>query len=130
MRWTTRSLLVVTVACAAVACGGATIVPMPVEMIGRWETDRVEYADRYFEFTPETVVIGTGGGTRQHGTVVEVSREADNVGLLYTVTYLDPAGVELSMGLYFDDSAGGTLRLENQIQLQNQRGMLWRKVRP
>ena len=110
MRWTTRSLLVVTVACAAVACGGTTIVPMPAEMIGRWETDRVEYAGRYFEFTPETVVIGTGEGTRQLATIVEVNRLTDDVGLLYTVTYLDTAGVELSMGLYFDDSAGGTLR--------------------
>ncbi len=130
MRWTTRSLLVVTVACVAVACGGATIVPMPVEMIGRWETDRVEYADRYFELTPETLVIGTGDGTRQLGTIVEVSRLTDDVGLLYTLTYMDTAGVELSMGVYFDDSAGGTLRLENQIQLENQRGMVWRKVRP
>ena len=129
MRCTSRSLLVVTVVCAAAACGGATIVPMPAELMGHWETNRAEYADRFFELSAATLVIGTGGVTRQQHMISQVSRVTDDNGLLYTITYLDTSGTEHSMGIYFDES-GDTLRLENQIELQNQLGMVWRKVRP
>ena len=104
-------------------------MPMPAELMGRWETDRAEYADRFFELSADTLVIGTGGVTRQQHLISQVSRVTDDNGLLYTIAYMDTSGTEHTMGLYFDEP-GGTLQLENQIELQNQLGMVWRKVRP
>lgn len=101
---------------------------MPPELMGRWETTRPNYADRFFELSASTIVIGTGGVSRQRYTISEVSRLTDKEGLLYTVTYRDVAGEEYRMSFYFDSSGNGTLRLKNQIRLRNQLHMVWRKV--
>ena len=130
MRWTSRSLLVVTVACAAAACASrdGEVIPMPFELMGRWETEQAEYADRFFELSVGAIVIGTGGTTRQRHLITEVRRVPDENGLLYTITYRDSAGTESSMRFYFDSSEGGRVRLKNQIRLYNQLGVVWRKV--
>jgi hypothetical protein len=130
MRWTSRSLLVVTVACAAAACASADgqVIPMPAELMGRWETEQGEYADRFFELSVGAIVIGTGGTTRQNHLISEVRRMADENGLLYAVTYRDADGTESTMRFYYDSSEGGRLRLKNQIRLYNQLGTVWRKV--
>lgn len=104
-------------------------MPMPRELIGRWETSQPAYADRFFELATSFIIIGTGGAARQRYTISEVRRMDDDEGLLYTIAYRDGAGDEYSMGFYFDSSGGGTLLLENQLRLRNQLDMVWRKVR-
>lgn len=104
------------------------MVPMPAELIGRWETSQPAYADRFFELSAGAIVIGTGGVSRQRHMISEVTRTTDENGLLYTVTYQDVAAGESHMSFYFEDDGNDTLRLKNQILLRNQRDMVWRKV--
>lgn len=104
-------------------------MPLPEELIGRWETTQPAYADRFFELSANAIVIGTGGVSRQRHRISEVSRITDDLGLLYTVTYQDAASGETRMSFYFESSDGGSLQLKNAIRLRNQVDMVWRKVR-
>jgi hypothetical protein len=106
------------------ACAeGATTVPLPAVLKGRWETDAPAYADRFFELTGTSLIIGTGGGNSERSTIVKVRRAVDKVGVVYSIEYLDPAGARNRMAFYFEGNAGGTIRLKNQ------QGIVWKQVR-
>ncbi len=112
-----------TIALFAAACGPAvTEVPMPRALIGHWTTSNPAYANRYFEFSADTLVLGTSALTSERYAISRVLQDQDDTGVLYTVEYADTLGGDYAMSFYFD-AAGRTLRLENQTQFT------WRKRR-
>lgn len=123
---TMAGALMTFLVCVPAACGAAgEIVPLPGELVGRWQTDAAAYADRYLELSAATVVIGTGAATSERYDLDRVVRTVDEEGILYTIHYSDDDGQRYDIGFYFDadDDEGATLRLRNQL------GMAWRKAR-
>ena len=105
------------------ACGpSVTEVPMPPALMGRWTTTNPAYADRYFELSANTIVLGTGARTRARYSVSRVLHDQDDEGVLYTVEYTDSLGGDYAMSFYFDAARGGAVRLKNQLQIT------WRKA--
>jgi len=117
-------ILVLLLLCTTAACtaGAREEVPLPAGLIGRWATDAPQYADRYFDLSADTLVIGTGPATSETYDVTRVWREVNDDGVLYTVEYSDDAGEEYDIGFYFDTAAGSELRMRNQPNV------VWRKV--
>ncbi len=103
------------------ACGpDVTEVPMPRALIGVWTTRNAAYANRSFEFSADTIVLGTSALTSERYTVSRVLLDQDDTGALYTVEYADSLGGDYVMRFYFD-AASGAVRLKNQLQIT------WRK---
>ncbi len=105
-----------------VSCAGSgTTVPLPDGMVGRWETQAEAYADRSFELSATTIVLGTGDGTYARSAISRVSRVSDENGVRYIIEYVNAAGERSSMRVHFD-AATGAIRFYNQPEL------VWRKV--
>ena len=110
------AILLATAPCAS-ACGpSVTQVPMPEGLMGRWTTTDPAYADRYFEFSANSIVLGTGARTRARYIVTRVLQDQDDRGVLYTVEYTDSLGGDFAMTFYFDANRGW-VHLKNQLQI-------------
>ena len=117
--------IVVAALLAAAACTGAadttdSVVSMPEPLVGRWTSAHPDYADRYFELSATTLLLGTGAQTSEQYWVSRVLQDREDRDL-YTVEYTDSAGAEYSMSFYFYPAR------EDPVRLRNQPHVGWRK---
>ncbi len=124
MGWRTAVLAICLVATGACRMDGVEVIPMPDGLIGTWETDNLEYADRFFTLSTdefELLLIGTGTSIPARYQIDAVTRIRDDIGLLHTIEYSDTDGTDYHMAFYYDPAGDGNLRLKNQLN------MTWRK---
>ncbi len=107
--------LVLTAAC------GETTAELPPDIMGRWQTEDPEYADRFLEIGPGIIRVDKGEATPPPHTIVTVERGESPSGALYGIEYELASGETEWVRLMFD-SRNVTL------QLQNRRGAVWRRV--
>ena len=108
-----RGLLVACLVAGALGCMREGV---PSELIGRWTSDDVRYADRALEIGAETIKFGSGEGSSTTYRVQGVEREVDaGTGTLYRLHY-DAAGApEQELRVAFP--APGRLRIDNHSEL-------------
>lgn len=103
-------------------CEEPLLEAAPTEILGRWTTTDVRYADRAFEITEETVYLHQGGDAFAtyvvSGFRIVVSEDDAPV---YSVVYRDEALEEYSFRFYVSDEEGGAIRFTNQ------REMVWHR---
>ena len=106
--------IICAVIVSTAGCGERRIKTTPEELIGVWKTSATTYADRFMEFRPEQIVLGTGGQTsvtyELRGLVRKV--EADHTD--YTVYYENEDGQEYWWEMSFYPREGGIIRFKNQ----------------
>ena len=87
------------------------------DLVGVWKTPAPRYADRFFEFTKDYIIFGTGeGGTTAH-TIKTVKEVREGKKILYTVYYENRGGQESTFSFYFDPDSGGVIAFKNQQEI-------------
>ncbi|HEX7549014.1 MAG TPA: hypothetical protein VF579_00395, partial [Candidatus Methylomirabilis sp.] len=79
------------------------------------------YEDRFFQFEPQTLIIGIGEGRLNAYRIQSVRWSLDRFGTLYTVSYWDHYEGMASTFAFYYDPVGGVIRLKNQDRIE------WRK---
>lgn len=92
---------------------------LPVELQGVWVTSTPAYADRFMEFTPVSLIFGTGGTSGEVYFVRNVERVVRPDGLEFAIEYRDASEAEYRVGLLFRPGEPPT------VQLQNQSDIVW-----
>lgn len=125
MRWRTVVLAICLVATGACGLDGVEVISMPEGLVGTWETDHPDYAERFFSLSADEfslLLIGAGDTNPRRYQVISITRELDQYGMLHTVEYADADGVDYHMAFYYDPADGG------RVMMKNQRDMIWRKT--
>jgi hypothetical protein len=113
-----RSLPVLLAFVTALACAREDVPP---ELLGRWTTDDLRYADRSLEISAERISFGVGPGGRISYFVESIERESDPTnGTLYRVYYALPGESERTLEVRLPQP--GQLRIENRSQIWMRQG--------
>ena len=110
----------------ALCCGLLGCTPRPTQglrpdLIGVWKTEDPKYQDRFFQFEPQTLILGIGEERRTTYRIQSVGASLDRFGTLYTVAYWDPQEGMLATFAFYYDPVSGVIRLNNQDRIE------WRK---
>ncbi len=102
-------------------CGKKTTVPG--DLIGVWKTTAPTYADRFFEIKTDEVIFGTGDGNFDTYAItrIEIEKDREQKGTLYTIGYKNPTGQEYKFSFYYELTNQGVIRFKNQQE------MIWTK---
>ncbi len=99
-------------------CEKPTLEEVPAEVIGRWTTTDIRYADRAFEITPETVYLHQGGDQFAAYAILRARiTVSESQAPTHSVQYRDESGEEYSFAFYVSDEDGGSLRFINQQKI-------------
>lgn len=90
---------------------------VPEELWGVWVTSAPAYADRFMEFTPISLIFGTGGRRGELYFVQNVERVIQPNALQFTIQYRDAGGGEYRLALYFHPGDPPKVRLKNQSDI-------------
>lgn len=115
--------LAVIVGLAAVAAyaGLSSGEEIPLDMIGKWETESTKYADRALGISADSITFYTIRGQFDAHRISKVERTRENRDLLYSIRFEDQGNdAEFS---FFYDSTEGVIRFQNQSHIE------WRKAR-
>ena len=97
---------------------GDTSTP-PVELTGVWETTAPEYAERFFEFRGDhLLVLGSGPLNTDIYAITQVEKTPSSESTLYEITYEDLEGQEHIFAFYHDSSPAGVITLKNQSEIK------------
>ena len=104
-------------ACAVlVACSGDSTPPP--ELVGTWNTEAPDYADRAFTITDSTVTLHQGEGRSETHRIRAVRQETRSGWTDYALEY-EKAGSRLTFGFqYFEPG---------EVRLRNLEHMVWRR---
>jgi hypothetical protein len=96
---------------------------IPPELLGVWNTaNDTRYADRYFEFRGDgLVVFGTGEGNSESYVVVDVRQANVADGIQYAVDYVNLAGDPYTFSFVFYPAG-------QNIVFVNQQRTVWRRA--
>ena len=113
-----RISALIAMAAMVVACQVRKDPTLPSVLVGVWKTMSPQYADRFFEIGPRSIVFATGDGNTEAYPIVAVDevREAD--GVLYTISYRNHDGQEYRLGVYHDPSNAGVIHFKHQRKIQ------------
>ena len=96
-------------------CEPGSVVPVPNELIGYWETSVEPYHDRYLMLTPAEVRFGTSPTTSTSHQILEVRDMGEPHQEVYRITYLSDDNEYWLLVRYEPENR--TLRLVNQPQM-------------
>ncbi len=96
---------------------------VPEHLVGTWKTRAPQYADRFVEFTMDSLIFGTGGDSADSYMITKIEEVDDGLQTLYTISYTIPEGQEFRLSFYHDLSKGGVIWFKNQDHL------IWTKER-
>ena len=94
---------------------------VPDEMAGYWAADSPKYEDCYLELSPVTVAYHTRDNNVDVHFVHGIEKEVKQEQLSYTIYYKNRSGQEGNVSLVWSPT-------KQEIVLNNQRKMTWRKV--
>jgi hypothetical protein len=117
---TTRILAAIVILLIGSGCESGKTTNIPDSLVGVWETSAIKYKDRYLEFKKDVVIFGTGDGDQTIQFIRKVKAERQDQKDLYTVTYLDEDGGEISFSFFYDPAV-------DVIALKNQEDIEWKK---
>jgi hypothetical protein len=107
---------------ACLACSRENPKILPDKLVGFWTTDEPRYQDRFLEFDKVYVFIGVGRLQVPNVQVVDkVDAAQAGKETTYTIYSTDLQGAEYQMTFQFNPVNGG------EIQLKNQRGIVWKR---
>ena len=116
------SVIALALLLALAGCGPESSKTVPDDLIGVWKTSAPKYADTFVELTRTTIAFGAGEKGTHLRSVVKVTKERNEGGLLYTVFYTDPEGQEYTFAFYYDPADG-------MLRWKNQRTIAWMKAK-
>ena len=105
-------------------CESETSRTVPGDLLGVWKTTAPKYKDCYFELR-EDMIIFVNEVLLKEGDVNSISKiEKTRKGkrVLYTIHYQDREGLEYEFSFFYNPARPGSLRLQNQLQIE------WRKI--
>jgi hypothetical protein len=114
-------VLIYLIVLSTCQCGKKTAVPG--DLIGVWKTTAPTYVDRFFEIKTDGIIFGTGEGNFDTYAItrIEIEKDREQEGTLYTICYKNPTGQEYKFSFYYDPANQGTIRFKNQQE------MVWTK---
>ena len=87
---------------------------VPAALIHVWRTDAPAYQDRHLEIREDLIVFGTGYGTADVHTIVDVDSEpADAKGRRYTLHYRNDDGTRMQLRVVLSPGPPESLRIEH-----------------
>lgn len=95
---------------------------VPSSLIGLWTTDDQELSDRFVEFRPGTLRLGTGGTSDVRFNVLGLDAETIGGVRHLTLFYRDLAGTRHAMEMLLDEA-------DEELRLMDHPGAVWTKLK-
>jgi hypothetical protein len=94
---------------------------VPSELTGLWVTDHQDLSDRFVEFRPNSVRLGTGGTDEVKFRVIGLDTEPVGEDRHFSVFYRDVAGKEYVMEVRLDE-------IGEELRFMDQPGVVWKRL--
>ena len=106
---------------ALTSCQFSSDERVPNFLVGKWRTDAPKYKGLNFEITDNNLIFTTVEGSLNTYSIsgVERSVKGDTIS---TVFYGQQNDVRINVGVFYEPSNGGQIRLRNQLNV------IWRRV--
>lgn len=86
-------------------------------LTGVWTTTHPQYANRYLQFTDDSIVFGRGEVASGSYTVESMDWEPSGSGKLVRITYSDDESTEYQFNFSYVPQNGGMIWMKNQIKI-------------
>ena len=94
---------------------------MPTNLIGRWVTNAAGYEDRYLVMEDESLVLGTGGNSRDQYHVNRVREENNGSDIFYIIDYENKQKTKFKLKFIY------TMGQQEIIKINHMENIIWRK---
>jgi hypothetical protein len=91
---------------------------LPLKLHGVWETDETKYEDRHFLLDKNAIGFDTGDGIIDWYEIIQVDQTTRRDKTLYTIKYKLGKGTVFRKSLIYNSGDGGTIRFENQANIE------------
>ncbi len=113
--------LAIAILATFIGCPSAKDTSVPAGLIGVWTTAAPQYEDRFFQFTKDSIVFGTGDDSYEIHAITKIEKAHEATPNLYTISYMNPEGQEYRFSFYYDPRPDGV------ITFKNQENITWKK---
>ena len=91
---------------------------LPQNLHGVWQTDEPKYEDRHFLLDQNAIGFETGYGVIDWYEIIQVDQSTRRNTTLYTIEYKSGEGAVFKRSLIYNPGNGGTIRFENQDDIE------------
>ena len=91
---------------------------LPQKLHGVWETDEPRYEDRHFLLDKNAIGFETGYGVIDWYEIIQVDQTTRHNKTLYIIEYKTVEGTVFKRSLFYGSGNGGTIRFENQENIE------------
>ena len=91
---------------------------LPQKLHGVWETDEPRYEERHFLLDKNAIGFETGFGIIDWYEITQVDQSTQRKATVYTIEYKSGEGSVFKRSLIYDPAGGGTIRFENQANIE------------
>ena len=105
-------------------CESKTSRTVPGDLMGVWKTTAPKYKDCYFQLTGDLIIFANEALLAENdvNSISKIEKTRKGKRVLYTIHYQDREGLEYKFSFFYNPARPGSLRLQNQLQIE------WRKI--